>query len=73
MAILSELKMGMVRVLLLIKYKGKNESMTFCKCCNTSVSNISYYICNKLKINVAMYIIAKLSRTFVYIGLQKNH
>ena len=27
MAILSELKMGMVRVLLLIKYKGKNESI----------------------------------------------
>lgn len=72
MAILSELKMGIVRVLPLIKYKRKNESMTFCKCCNT-LSNISYYICNKLKINVATYITARFSRTFVYIGLQKNH
>ena len=64
MAILSELKMEIVRVLSPIKYKGKNESVTFCKCCNTSLSNISYYICNKLKINVSTYITAKLSRTF---------
>ena len=65
MAILSELKMEIVRVLSPIKYKGKNESVTFCKCCNTSLSNISYYICNKLKISVATYITAKLSRTFL--------
>ena len=63
MAILSELKMEIVRVLSPIKYKRKNESVTFCKCCNTSLSNISYYICNKLKISVATYITAKLSRT----------